>query len=81
MDGQVIEVEAGTLNTFAGEKVEVRGGAYFSPQAYLTTAAELQRLEQIRAEERSLVLPMMILGAAFMGLAAGFWLGRSSDDE
>ena len=78
MHGTVVEVKQATLSTFEGESFEVHGGAYLSPEAYLTTEAELTRLraKQAQLEERGTLVPSLILGAALMGLAAGYWLGR-----
>ena len=84
MHDEVVEVKEAVLNTFDGDRLEVRGGAYLSPEAWLTSQAELRRLTEKQAllEERSMLVPSVIAGAALLGLAAGFWLGRrSSEDE
>jgi hypothetical protein len=83
MHGTVVEVKNGTLHTFEGDEVEVHGGAYLSPEAFLTTNGELERLrdKQARLEERSALVPSLIAGAALLGLAAGFYLGSRSDDD
>jgi len=84
MHDEVVEVKEAVLNTFDGDRLEVHGGAYLSPEAWLTSQAELQRLteRQAQLEERSMLVPSLIAGAALLGIAAGFWLGRrSSEDE
>ena len=83
MHGTVVEVKDGTLRTFEGEEVEVHGGAYLSPEAYLTTTGELDRLrdQQARMEERSTLVPGLIVAAALIGAAAGYWLGSRADDD
>jgi len=62
--------------------VEVRGGAYLSPEAWLRTESEVERLRAKTAEleERSLLVPSMVLAAGLLGTALGFWLGRRSSD-
>lgn len=79
METELLEVKKGTLHTFDGEPHEVEGGAYLSPQVYLRTHAELEKLRQ-RQVESSLLMPALVLGAGLLGLAAGFWLGRRDDE-
>ncbi|MEW5738796.1 MAG: hypothetical protein AB1938_07705 [Myxococcota bacterium] len=80
MEAHLLEVKDGVLNTFDGESHEVHGGAYLSPEGYLVTSAELERLRQHRAEHEKEKWTAIILGATLLGFAAGFWLGRRSDD-
>lgn len=79
-DKALLEVKTGVLNTFEGEAYEVQGGVYLSPQEYLRMSAELARLKD-RTVETSLAVPVVAVGAALLGLAAGFWLGSRGDDE
>jgi hypothetical protein len=72
MNTELIEVATGLLHTPDGEAHEVQGGAYLTPEAYLMTNAELGKL---RARDEASLVPV-ILGAALLGLAAGYWLGR-----
>lgn len=81
MDTDLLEVKSGVLHTWDGEAHEVLGGAYLPPAAYLTTNSELERLRQHRAAHASMQGPVLVLGAALLGLAAGFWLGRRSSDD
>jgi hypothetical protein len=78
MHGNIVEVRSAVLNTFEDGKVEVRGGTYLSPEAWLTTEGELERLRAKNAEleEKSLLVPSLVLGAALLGGALGFWLAR-----
>lgn len=80
--GTVIEVEKATLRTFEGEELEVHGGVYLSPDAFLAESAEKERLKRHEAqlEERSSLVPALVVGAALLGVAAGFWFGRRDDD-
>ena len=81
MHGTIVEVKSGVLSTFEEEQLEVHGGAYLSPEAWLTTEAELQRLRAKTAEleTQSLLVPSLVLGAALVGVALGFWVARRSD--
>lgn len=82
MDSHLLEVKTGVLHTFDGETHEVQGGAYLSPEGYLTTHAELEHMRaQRRAEAESNLVPVVVVGAALLGFAAGFWLGRRHDDD
>jgi hypothetical protein len=81
MEPRLIEVKTGVLQTFDGEPHEVHGGVYLSPEAYLSTEAELLRLREKLLEESAAVIPALVLGGALLGLAAGFWLGRRGDDD
>lgn len=74
MDSNVLEVSTAVVHTPEGDSVEVQGGAYLSPEAFLTTSAELNRLRERAAETNSVA--GLLLGAALVGLAAGYWLGR-----
>jgi hypothetical protein len=80
--GTVIEVANATLRTFDGEELEVHGGVYLSPDAYLAEAAEKERLKRHEAQlaERSSLVPALVVGAALLGVAAGFWFGRRGDE-
>ncbi|MFZ5442918.1 MAG: hypothetical protein ACOZQL_23130 [Myxococcota bacterium] len=81
MHGTIVEVKEAVVDTFEGEKLQVHGGAYLSPEAWLTTEAELQRLREKKAEyeKTSLVVPSLIIGAALAGAALGYWLARDDD--
>jgi hypothetical protein len=81
MDAHVLEVKSGVLHTYDGEAHQVHGGAYLSPEGFLATSAELDRLRAHHAEFHSSKGPVILLGAALLGLAAGFWLGRRSGDD
>ncbi|MBE2251392.1 MAG: hypothetical protein IAE78_17765 [Myxococcus sp.] len=84
VDENLVEVESGVVKTFDGEAIEVRGGAYLSPEGVLRTTAELQRLRSrvIEQDELPSLLPIVACTTALAGLALGYWLGRrrSSDD-
>lgn len=81
MDTTVLEVKKGVLHSYDGEPHEVEGGAYLSPEAYLRTAAELEQLRERQLVENGKFITGLIFGSALLGLAAGYWLGRRSDDE
>ena len=81
MDPHVLEVKSGVLHTFDGETLEVQGGAYLSPEGYLTTNAQLERIRRRQAAGETDLTPALVLRAALVGLAAGFWLGRRSDRD
>jgi len=76
MHSSLIEVATATLHTPDGEAIEVSGGAYLSPEVYLTTHAEL---EAFRAAEVASAVPLL-LGVGLIGAAIGFWLGRRDGD-
>lgn len=76
----LLEVKTGVLNTFEGENYEVHGGVYLAPEAYLRMNSELVRLRE-RTVESSVALPVVAIGAALLGLAAGYLLGSRSDDD
>ncbi len=82
MHGTIVEVKNAVLHTYEGDALEVHGGAYLSPEAYLATNSEIERLREKGAQqdERSHLVPALMLGAALAGLAAGFWLARRDDD-
>jgi hypothetical protein len=79
MNSELLEVKKGVLQSYDGEPHEVEGGAYLSPEAYLRTSAELEKLRH-REVESSMTMPALVFGAALLGLAAGFWLGRRGDE-
>ncbi len=81
MDPHLLEVKSGVLHGWDGEAHEVHGGAYLSPEGVLATSTELSRLREHHAETRSNKGVVIVLGAALLGLAAGFWLGRRPRDE
>lgn len=76
---ELLEVKKGVLHTFDGEPHEVEGGAYLSPEAYLRTTGELDKLRQQHVES-SIATPLLVVGAALLGVAAGFWLARRNDE-
>lgn len=76
----LVEVKRGTLETFEGESHAVEGGVYLAPQEYLRMNAELSRLKE-RTVETSMAVPVIAIGAALLGLAAGYWWGSRGDDE
>lgn len=76
MHSTLLEVKSGVLTTFDGETVEVQGGAWLPPEAYLTTSAELEKLRRQEAERTNTLVAGLVLGAALVGVAAGFALGR-----
>lgn len=82
MQGPLVEVKTGVLSTFEDEQLEVQGGAYLSPEAFLTTEAELTRLraEKENLEKFSLVVPSLVVAAGLVGAAFGYWFARRSDD-
>jgi hypothetical protein len=79
MQGPLMEVKSAVVQTYEGEQVEVYGGAYLPPETVLATSAELTRLRESKQASSS-VMPSLLVGAAVMGLAVGFWLGRRDDD-
>jgi hypothetical protein len=81
MTSELLEVNKGVVNTFDGAAHEVEGGAYLSPEAYLRMNAELEQLRKRREAEASSTVPMLVVGAALLGLAAGYFLGRRGDEE
>ncbi len=81
MDSNLLEVHTGVLHTFDGEPHQVQGGVYLTPEAYLHTTAELEQLRQKREAEASNAVPALVVGAALVGLLAGFWLGRRGRSE
>jgi hypothetical protein len=81
MSSELLEVKKAVLHTFDGEAHEVEGGAYLSPEAYLRTNAELEQLRVRREAEASAAVPMLVVGAALLGLAAGYFLGRRGDED
>ena len=81
MESNLLEVHTGILHTFDGKPHQVEGGVYLTPEAYLHTTAELERLRQKREAEDSSTVPALVMGAALVGLLAGFWLGRRGRSE
>lgn len=82
METNLLEVATGTLTTPDGEKHQIQGGAYLTPEAYLHTQAELERLRQAQVDAAaSRALPTLMVGAGIVGFALGFWLARSGDDD
>ena len=79
MDSSILEVKSAVLHTYESGPLTVEGGAYFSPEAYLRTNAQLDRLQAIEAPLSHLV-PALVLGAGLFGLAAGYWLARRDED-
>ncbi|HEY0882232.1 MAG TPA: hypothetical protein VGD87_11905 [Archangium sp.] len=79
-DKSLLEVKTGVLSTFEGESYEVHGGVYLAPEEYLRLNGELQRLRE-RTVETSLALPVVAIGAALLGVAAGYWLGARGDGD
>lgn len=76
MDSTVFEVKKGLLHSYDGEPHEVEGGAYLSPEAYLTTAAELEQLRRRRLADSTALIIGLVFGSALLGISAGFWMGR-----
>jgi hypothetical protein len=78
MDENVLEVESAIVKTFDGDALEVRGGAYLSPEGVLRTTAELSRLRArvIDQDELPSLLPIIACSAGLAGLVFGYWLGR-----
>ncbi len=68
----LLEVSRGTLHTPDGVAHEVHGGAYLTPEVYLSTHGELTAL---RAREAASAVPYLI-AAALAGATIGFLLGR-----
>lgn len=82
MDADSIEIRDGVVHTFDGEAKQVAGGVYLTPSGYLARANELAELRAFKAETESIRWPVVVVGAALAGLAAGFWLGtRRRDDD
>lgn len=82
MDSNLLEVTSGVVYTPDGASHEVHGGAYLSPEAYLHTSAELERLRRHHADaQASQLLPTLVVTAGLIGLAAGWLLARRSDED
>ena len=73
----VLEVKTAVVKTWDDEEHEVHGGAYLSPEGYLTSSGDVERLRR-QAEGTAISL---VIGAALIGLAAGYWLGRRGGDD
>lgn len=71
MHDAVMEVKKATLTTWDGETVEVEGGAYLTPEAYLATHSELDRF---RAKPQDAFPTALVVGAGLLGFAVGFWI-------
>ncbi len=82
MHGTIVEVKDATVSTFDGEELKVQGGAYLSPEAWLSTELELERLRAKKAEleQKSLLIPTLMAGAALLGAALGYWYGRDDGE-
>ena len=78
MHSTVVEVESAVVKPFDGEPVEVHGGVYLSPEAFLSTASELERLRERAAEGDQLprLLPVVACAAGLAGFAVGYWLAN-----
>ncbi len=78
MEENVVEVESAVVRTFDGEALEVRGGAYLTPEAVLRTTAELSRLRARVIEQDQLpnLVPIVACSAGLAGVVLGYWLGR-----
>lgn len=83
MEDAVVEVESGTVKTFDGEAIEVHGGAYLPPQAFLRATTELQRLRArvVEQDQVGSLVPIVACCAGLAGLALGFWLGRRDAED
>lgn len=81
MRPSVLEVKSGVLQSFDGATYDVQGGAYLSPETFLSTSAELERLRERQNEAASKAIPALLLGGALFCFAAGWWLGRRSGDD
>lgn len=81
MSGTIVEVKDAVVSTFEGEKLEVQGGAYLSPDAWLSTELELERLraQKQELERKSLLVPGLVIGAALFGAAFGYWFAREDE--
>lgn len=80
MDSDLLEVKSGVVRTWDGESLEVQGGAYLSPEAYLSSTAELERLRRLDAERDRLV-PALVVSAALLGAAVGYWFARRLEED
>jgi hypothetical protein len=76
----VVEVKDAVLTDFDGKKVEVSGGVWLSPDEYLRSHHQLEQLKEKHAERERSLVPVLI-GAALLGAAVGYWLGRRGDDD
>ncbi len=73
-----VEIQSGVLRTYDGEEIQVHGGAYLHPDGLLSTHAEIEKL---RNREPPLPSVPIILGAALLGLTAGYLLGRRGSED
>jgi hypothetical protein len=78
MNTNTIEVKTATLRDFDDEETQVEGGAWLSPEAWLRTNLELERLRERRAESTVVTLSI-VAGGLLAGLAAGYWLASRDD--
>jgi hypothetical protein len=81
MSDDILEVKSAVLHTFEGETRQVQGGVYLTPEGYLSQSNELATLRRQKREDDSLRWPMVAIGAALLGLAAGYWLAQDSEDD
>lgn len=74
----ILEVKTGHIHTFDGERHDIHGGAWLSPEAFLASRAEV---EQARQREAASAIPL-VLGAALFGFAVGAAVGwwAANDD-
>ncbi|PZR14381.1 MAG: hypothetical protein DI536_09975 [Archangium gephyra] len=81
MSGSIVEVKDAVVSTYDGDKLEVQGGAYLSPDAWLSTELELSRLRAQKEdlERKSYLVPGLIVGAALFGAAFGYWYAREDE--
>ncbi|MFT3710338.1 MAG: hypothetical protein QM817_22170 [Archangium sp.] len=81
MSEKIVEVRSAVVRTYEGEKLEVEGGAWLSPEAWLSTEAELERLRAKKQDfdKTSMVVPTLMVGAAILGAVVGYWI--ASDDD
>jgi hypothetical protein len=82
MPGAVVEVRVAQVSTFDGETMDVQGGAYLSPEAWLSHDLELRRLreEKAQSDAKSMLVPGLMFGAALLGAAFGYWYARDNEE-
>ncbi len=82
MPGAVVEVRVAQVSTFDGETMDVQGGAYLSPEAWLSHDLELRLLftQAAQNDARSLLVPGLMFGAALLGAAFGYWYARDNEE-
>jgi len=79
MHSQLLEVKSAVVHTWDGDAVEVHGGAYLPPEAFLTANAELERLRERAAERTNAMGVSLVLGGALLGFALGYQFARRRD--